>query len=236
MRTEPAQELPADAKPRVAIVDDERHVRELLELSLGRNGYETRSAADGQSGLQVIREWRPDAVILDVMMPKLDGLSLLPLIRNVTESPVLMLSALGDVNDRITGLSRGADDYIAKPFEVEELIVRIAAALRRPHLANPQQLSFADLEMEVERRTVRRAQRTIRLTAREFELLYVLLRHPRRIFSREHLLDRVWGDRDVMPGCVDTYVSYLRAKIDAEGLVPLIHTIRGAGYTLRDTA
>jgi two-component system response regulator MprA len=236
MRTEPVQAPPAEPKPRVAIVDDERHVRELLELSLRHNGYETRSAADGQSGLQVIREWRPDAVILDVMMPKIDGLSLLPMIRNMTESPVLMLSALGDVNDRITGLARGADDYIAKPFEVDELIVRIAAALRRPHLANPQQLTFADLEMEVARRTVRRGQRAIRLTAREFELLYVLLRHPRRIFSREHLLDRVWGDRDVMPGCVDTYVSYLRAKIDAEGLVPLIHTIRGAGYTLRDTA
>jgi two-component system response regulator MprA len=236
MRTESAQKPAAETKPRVAIVDDERHVRELLELSLGRHGYETRSAADGQSGLQVIREWRPDAVILDVMMPKLDGLSLLPMIRNVTESPVLMLSALGDVNDRVTGLSRGADDYIAKPFDVEELLVRIAAALRRPHLANPQRLAFADLEMEVVARTVRRAQRTVRLTAREFDLLYVLLRHPRRIFSREHLLDRVWGDRDVMPGCVDTYVSYLRAKIDAAGQLPLIHTIRGAGYTLRDTA
>jgi DNA-binding response OmpR family regulator len=235
MKAATAQALPDGERPRVAIVDDERHIRELLELSLNQSGYATRSACDGQSGLQVIREWRPHAVILDVMMPKLDGLTLLPLIRTVTESPVLMLSALGEVSDRIAGLERGADDYLPKPFDTDELLGRLAAALRRPHLSDPQTLSFADLEVNVIDREVRRGERSIRLTAREFELLRVLLRHPRRIFSREHLLDRVWGERDVMPGCVDTYVSYLRAKIDATGEVPLIHTIRGAGYTLRDT-
>jgi DNA-binding response OmpR family regulator len=220
-------------RPRVAIVDDERHIRELLEESLQLHGFVTRSASDGQAGLQLVMEWRPDLIVLDVMMPKMDGINLLPLIRKHCECPILMLSAKGDVEDRIAGIERGADDYIAKPFNIAELVVRIRAALRRTHLDEPEFLSYEDLFVDLTRQNVRRGEREIHLSAREYALLVVLLRHPGRVFSRDHLLDRVWADRDVTPANVDTYISYLRAKIDLPNLPPLVQTIRGTGYSLR---
>src|SRR6202166_4948127 len=140
--------------PRVLVVDDERHIRELLEIGLGDEGYEVRSAPDGQVGLQLCREWNPDAIVLDVMLPKIDGIALLPMFRKLTEAPILMLSAKGDVTDKVTGLSRGADDYMAKPFEMAELRVRLETALRRPRLAAPQVLRYGDLEVNLETRSV----------------------------------------------------------------------------------
>jgi two-component system OmpR family response regulator len=220
---------------RILVVDDERHIRELLEIGLGDEGYEVRSAPDGQVGLQITRDWSPDAIVLDVMLPKADGIELLPMFRKLTEAPIVMLSAKGEVGDKIAGLSRGADDYVAKPFEMAELIVRLETALRRPRLAQPASLRAADLEIDLDSREAVRAGRRIALSAREYDLLVTLVRHPNRVFSRDQLLDMVWGpDRFVGPGAVETYISYLRAKIDQGHPKRLIHTHRGAGYSLRD--
>jgi len=220
---------------RVLVVDDERHIRELLEIGLGDEGYEVRSAPDGQVGLQMVRDWNPDAIVLDVMLPKIDGIALLPMFRKLTEAPILMLSAKGDVGDKVAGLSRGADDYMAKPFEMAELRVRLETALRRPRLAQPQVLRYADLEVNLETRSVTRAERDISLSAREYDLLVALLRNPHRVFTRDQLLDQVWGtERFVGPGAVETYISYLRAKVDQGFPTRLIQTHRGAGYSLRE--
>jgi DNA-binding response OmpR family regulator len=221
--------------PRVLVVDDERHIRELLEIGLGGEGYDVRSAPDGQIGLQLCRDWNPDAIVLDVMLPKIDGIALLPMFRKLTEAPILMLSAKGDVTDKVTGLSRGADDYVAKPFELAELRARLETALRRPRLAAPQVLRYSDLEVNLETRQVTRAAKNISLSAREYDLLVALLRNPNRVFTRDQLLDQVWGtERFVGPGAVETYISYLRAKIDHGFQTRLIQTHRGAGYSLRE--
>jgi DNA-binding response OmpR family regulator len=222
------------AIPKVVVIDDERHLRELLELGLGEDGFEVRSAADGRAGLALVRDWRPDAIVLDVMLPFVDGLELLPMLRRITEAPILMLSAKADTDDRITGLRRGADDYIPKPFEMTELAARVHSALRRPRLEQPSIVAYADLSIDLDRREVKRGDQRIELSAREYALLLTLVRNPERVFTRDQLLDLVWGtDRDVGPGAVETYVSYLRAKIDAGFDPKLIRTIRGAGYALR---
>ncbi|TAM77725.1 response regulator transcription factor [bacterium] len=221
--------------PRVAVVDDERHIREMLELGLGREGYLVRCAADGQAALALVRDWEPDVIVLDVMLPKIDGFALLPLLRRQTEAPILMLTARGDISDRIEGLARGADDYLPKPFAFEELLARLTAALRRPRLATTETLHFADLYVDLERREVSRGERHIDLTPREYDLLLTLIREPRRVWSKEQLLDTVWGhDFEGNPSIVETYVSYLRAKLDAGGEAPLIQTVRGVGYSLRE--
>lgn len=222
------------ANPRIAVIDDERHLRDLLQMGLSDDGFEVRTAPDGQSGLALVRDWRPDAIILDVMLPYVDGLELLPMMRRVTEAPILMLSAKADTDDRVTGLRRGADDYIAKPFEMSELIARLHSALRRPRLEQPSLVSYADLTIDLDRRDVKRGDVVIDLSAREYALLLTLVRNPERVFTRDQLLDLVWGsDRDVGPGAVETYISYLRAKIDANFDPKLIRTVRGAGYALR---
>ncbi|MBV9103607.1 MAG: response regulator transcription factor [Candidatus Eremiobacteraeota bacterium] len=221
--------------PRVAVVDDERHIRELLEIGLGDEGFEVRSAADGQAGLSLVREWSPDIIVLDVMLPKIDGIALLPLFRRLTEAPILMLSAKGEVDDKIAGLTGGADDYVSKPFEMSELIARLETALRRPKLAKPRTVRYADLAIDLETRTVERGERSVELSAREFDLLVTLARHPHRVFTRDQLLDLVWGShRDVGQGAVETYISYLRTKIDQGFPKRLIQTHRGAGYSLRE--
>jgi two-component system OmpR family response regulator len=230
--TERHKALP-DSAPRVAVVDDERHIRELLEIGLSDEGYTVRSAADGRAGLELVREWQPDVVVLDVMMPKIDGIALLPMLRQLTEAPIVMLSAKGEVEDKIAGLTRGADDYVSKPFEMAELVARLESALRRPKLARPHVVRYADLSIDLETRVVTRAGKSIELSAREFEVLVALARNPRRVFTRDQLLDIVWGERDVGQGNVETYISYLRAKIDQGFSSKLIHTHRGAGYSLR---
>ncbi|MBV8150319.1 MAG: response regulator transcription factor [Candidatus Eremiobacteraeota bacterium] len=220
---------------RVVVVDDERHVREMLEVGLSQEGYTVKSAADGQQALALVREWPPDAIVLDVMMPKVDGITLLPMLRKLTDVPVIMLSAKGDVGDRIEGLRGGADDYLPKPFEFAELLARLETALRRPRLAKPQSLRFADLGVDLEARRVTRDGRRIDLSMREYDLLVTLMRSPNRVFTREQLLDLVWGsDREVGTGTVETYISYLRAKIDTPPRPRLIHTVRGVGYVLRE--
>jgi len=221
--------------PRVLVVDDERHIRDLLEIGLGDEGYDVRSAPDGQAGLQIAKEWSPDAIVLDVMLPKIDGIALLPMLRKLTEAPIVMLSAKGETIDKVAGLHGGADDYVSKPFEMAELTARLETALRRPRLAQPQVLRFSDLEVNLETRIAMRGEKRIALSAREYDLLATLLRNPNRVFSRDQLLDRVWGtERFVGPGAVETYISYLRAKVDHGFPTRLIHTHRGVGYSLRE--
>jgi DNA-binding response OmpR family regulator len=218
----------------VLIVDDERHMRDFLEIGLTQAGFRTRCAADGPAALSELSARIPNLVVLDVMLPKIDGIALLPLIRRATEVPILMLSAKHDVATRVAGLEAGADDYLAKPFEFVELIARVQTLLRRPKLARVSTLRFLDIEMDLEKRLVWRDSEEIALSSREFDLLAVLLRHPERVFTRQQLLDRVWGaDRDVLPGSVETYISYLRAKLDCGPRRRVIRTIRGVGYSVR---
>jgi two-component system response regulator MprA len=219
---------------RVVVIDDEENIRELLEVSLSLAGFCVRSAIDGTQGLTLVREWVPDCILLDVMMPRIDGISLLPSLRRLTEVPILLLTARGDVADRITGLDAGADDYIPKPFDPDELVARINKALRRPALKRVSHINYEDLEIDLEARTVHRGKRWIEMTAREFDLLATMARRPKRVFTRDELMDLVWGpDRDVMPSTVDTYISYVRAKIDGSQEQPLVRTVRGVGFALR---
>jgi two-component system response regulator MprA len=221
-------------QPNVLVVDDERHMRDFLEIGLAQNGFSVSTAPDGVAALKVVEREAPDVIVLDVMLPKIDGISLLPMMRRTTEVPILMLSAKTDLDTRVGGLENGADDYLAKPFELPELVARLRTLLRRPNLAQVAVLRFADVTMDLQTRMVRRAEETISLSTREFDLLALLMRYPERVFTREQLLDRVWGsDREVLPGSVETYISYLRAKIDKMPYKRIIHTIRGVGYSVR---
>ncbi len=223
------------ASERVAVIDDEAAIREMLQAGLEQDGFAVRTAVDGADGLALVRDWKPQCIVLDVMMPKIDGLALIPLLRRLTEVPIVMLTARGDVQDRVDGLRAGADDYLPKPFELSELAARIHTAMRRPMLRRVDYLTFADLEVDLETRAVRRRGRRIVLSMREFDLLAVLARRPNRVFTRDELLDLVWGvDREVTRNTVETYISYLRAKVDGEHAPRLIHTIRGVGYSLRE--
>ncbi|MBC5823751.1 MAG: response regulator transcription factor [Candidatus Eremiobacteraeota bacterium] len=219
---------------KVLVVDDERSIRDMLRMGLEQHGYAVRWLTDGR-GLDVtISEWQPDAILLDVMMPYADGFTLLPMIRRQTQAPVIMLTAKGEVDDRVTGLTLGADDYMPKPFAFAELVSRLEACLRRPHISAPAHLQYDDLSVDLKTREVRRAGRPIALTNKEFTLLVTLMREPRRVFGKEELLTLVWGvDFEGEIGNVETYISYLRSKIDADSPRRLIHTLRGAGYSLR---
>ena len=219
---------------RVLVVDDERRIREVLELSLRHHGYEVQCAADGQAALAQAKEWQPDAIVLDVMLPKIDGISLLPMIRRVTDAPVIMLSAKGEVEDKVSGLVHGADDYLSKPFEIDELIAHIEAKLRRPHIERTDALYYEDVTVDLRTHSAQRAGKRLDLSPLEFDLLVTMLRRPGRVFTRDDLLELVWGDeRDVTPAAVERYISYLRAKVDDGFDRRLIQTVRGVGYTLR---
>lgn len=220
---------------RVAVVDDERRIRELLELSLTHHGFEVRSAADGQAALALVREWSPDIIVLDVMMPKVDGITLLPMLRRITDAPVVMLSAKGEIDDKVEGLGHGADDYLSKPFEMPELIAHLEAKLRRPHIEHPETLHYDGLDVDLKTHQVRRDEQQLELSPLEYKLLTTLLRRPKRVFTREELIEIVWGDdSEVTDAAVERYISYLRAKVDDGFEKRLIQTVRGAGYTIRE--
>jgi two-component system response regulator MprA len=227
--------MPKDSK--ILVVDDERPMRDMLRMGLERQGYVVRELPDGRGLESCLAQWQPDAIILDVMLPFADGFALLPTIRRYTQAPVIMLTAKSEVEDRVTGLRAGADDYVPKPFAFEELVGRIEAALRRPHISQPEFLRYEDLSVNLKTREVTRGDKTIALTNKEFSLLTTLMREPRRIFSKDELLSLVWGeDFEGEVGNVETYISYLRSKIDADFPMKLIHTIRGAGYSLRSAS
>jgi two-component system response regulator MprA len=218
---------------RIAVIDDEPHIRDLLSLALGHAGYAVRAAANAASGLKLVGEWEPDLIVLDVMMPKTSGIEMLPSLRRTTDAPVIVLSARGEVEDRVEGLAHGADDYLSKPFAISELLARVDAKLRRPHLETRSTLEYAGLSVDLEQHVVERDGRRLDLSPLEYDLLVTLLRRPRRVFTREELLDAVWSDAEVGTGAVERYISYLRGKVDDGFERPLIQTVRGAGYTLR---
>lgn len=219
---------------RVAVVDDDRFVREMLELGLTREGYVVRTAADGVAALDLVRAWDPELIVLDIMMPKIDGATLLPRLREITQAPILMLTAKGETADKVATLSAGADDYLVKPFVFEELIARLQAKLRRPQLIEEDVLRWHDVSLNPSTREASRGSERLDLTQREFDLLAVFMREPRRVFSKDHLLELVWGhDFEGGPNIVETYISYLRAKIDRPELpLSFIRTVRGVGYGL----
>lgn len=220
--------------PRVLVVDDDAGLRHLLEYGLARAGFAVRSVPDGQGALLILREYSPDLVVLDVMLPEIDGIALLPEIRRMTTVPVVMLTARTELTEKLAGFSAGADDYVGKPFDLDELIARLRTLLRRPQFERTETLEYADLVLDLVRRTVSRGRRNIDLSPREFDLLRAFAERPETVLTRSELLDLVWGiDRDVIPNTVETYVSYLRAKIDSGERVKLIQTLRGVGYTLK---
>jgi len=224
---------------RILVVDDDRPVLESLRRSLAFNGYEVDLASDGHEALTRLAERRPDAIVLDVMMPRLDGLETCRRLRAAGEDlPVLMLTARDAVSDRVAGLDAGADDYLPKPFALEELLARLRALLRRTGRAGgPEEvLRFADLTVDPATREVTRGGRPIRLTRTEFALLELLIRHPRQVLTRSRILEDVWGyDFPTTENSLEVYVGYLRRKTESEGEARLIHTVRGVGYTLRES-
>lgn len=227
---------------RILVVDDDRAVRESLRRSLQFNGYQVELAADGQQALDWLAGNRPDAVVLDVMMPRLDGLEVARRLRGAGDDlPILVLTAREAVSDRVAGLDAGADDYLPKPFALEELLARLRALLRRtgppdPAEIEPAALRFADLELDPGTREVRRGERPISLTRTEFSLLELLIAHPKQVLTRSRLLEDVWGyDFPTSGNALEVYIGYLRRKTEAEGEPRLIHTVRGVGYVLRET-
>lgn len=225
----------ASDRQKVLVVDDESEIREMLEFYLGLRGFAVQTAADGLAAIGLVREWHPDAVILDVVMPKVDGVTLLPMIRRLTDAPVIMLTARSEVSDVVRGLEGGADDYVTKPFEVSELLARLQSALRRPDLNRRETLMLGDLTVDVQRYAVTRGEKPIALSAREFRLLEALLRHPGQVFTRQALFEAVWGlDSDAEEGIVDRTISNLRAKVDHGSEKKLIQTVRGIGFTARE--
>ncbi|MDI3407425.1 response regulator transcription factor [Streptomyces cavernicola] len=229
---------------RILIVDDEPAVREALQRSLAFEGYGTDVAADGLEAVEKAAATQPDLIVLDIQMPRMDGLTAARTLRAMgSTTPILMLTARDTVGDRVTGLDAGADDYLVKPFELDELFARIRALLRRSSYAaalgtqdgpDTDVLDFGDLRMNLATREVVRGERQVELTRTEFTLLEMFLAHPRQVLTREQILKAVWGfDFEPSSNSLDVYVMYLRRKTEAGGEPRLVHTVRGVGYVLR---
>jgi two-component system OmpR family response regulator len=229
----------AGRQPHVLVVDDEEHITELVAMGLGYNGFDVERVASGRAALDAIERRRPDLIVLDVMLPDLDGFEVARRLRSSegagTGVPIIFLTARDATADKVQGLRLGSDDYVTKPFSIEELIERVKAVLRRAGRTGPgeRRLSYADLELDEDTRDVWRAGRLIELTPTEYKLLHYLLANARRVLTRDQILEHVWdytfaGNASVL----ETYISYLRHKIDENG-PSLIHTVRGVGYTLR---
>lgn len=229
----------ADGSPiRAVVVDDEDSLTDLLSMALRYEGWDVRLASSGQAAPSTIRSFRPDVIVLDIMLPDIDGLSVLTRLRaDNIDTPILFLTAKDALDDRIAGLTIGGDDYVTKPFSLEELVARLRGLIRRSNLAVNEAedpfLSVGDLTLDEESYEVRRAGELIELTATEFKLLRLLMRNPRRVLSRAQIIDRVWSyDFEGRSSVVEIYISYLRKKIDSKG-PPMIHTVRGVGYLLK---
>ncbi len=225
--------------PRVLVVDDEEHITELVAMALGYNGFDVERVGTGRLALEAVERTRPELMVLDVMLPDLDGFEVARRIRSAegagTHVPIIFLTARDTTADKIEGLRLGSDDYVTKPFSIEELVERVKAVLRRSGAAGPgeKKLSFADLELDEETRDVWRGGRIIELTPTEYKLLHYLLVNARRVLTREQILEHVWEYTFASNASVlETYISYLRQKVDKDA-TPLIHTVRGVGYSLR---
>ncbi|AEM80420.1 response regulator transcription factor [Streptomyces violaceusniger] len=232
-----------DQPARILIVDDEPAVREALQRSLVFEGYATETAVDGLDALDKVGSYDPELIVLDVLMPRMDGLTAARRLRATGVTlPILMLTARDTVGDRVTGLDAGADDYLVKPFELDELLARLRALLRRSSYTGLQGaalpegdvMAFGDLRMDLTTRDVTRGGRRVELTRTEFTLLEMFLAHPRQVLTREQILKAVWGfDFEPSSNSLDVYVMYLRRKTEAAGEPRLVHTVRGVGYVLR---
>ncbi|MCW2781629.1 MAG: response regulator receiver [Marmoricola sp.] len=228
-------------KPHVLVVDDDRAVRESLRRSLEFNGYVVSLASDGAEALAGISGINPDAVVMDVMMPRLDGIETTRALRSVgNDVPILVLTARDAVGDRVEGLDAGADDYLTKPFALEELLARLRAMMRRvtpEERDSTEVLAFADMTMDLASREVHRGARLMELTRTEFTLLELFMRRPRRVLERSFILEEVWGfDFPTTANSLEVYVGYLRRKTEADEEARLIHTVRGVGYVLRESS
>ena len=220
---------------RILVVDDDPRIASSLRRALLYEGYEVDTAADGIEGLASARRLAPDLVILDVMMPGLDGIEVCRRLRAGGEVAILMLTALDATSARVEGLDSGADDYLVKPFAYEELLARVRALLRRGAGRTPRVVSYGGVQLDLDTREVTRGERPVNLTAKEFELLEHLLRQPRRVFTRDQLLESVWGiESEATSNVVDVYVGYLRQKLEQAGEPRLLQTVRGVGYALRE--
>ncbi|GAB3109773.1 response regulator transcription factor [Janibacter alkaliphilus] len=235
--TSPKLTRPDGSPVRVLVVDDESNLTELLSMALRYEGWEVRTAGTGTAAVREAKDFQPDAVVLDMMLPDFDGLEVLRRMRDRDDAvPVLFLTAKDAVEDRVAGLTAGGDDYVTKPFSLEEVVARVRALMRRTAVSADQSsslLAVGDLTLDEDSHEVTRGGQEITLTATEFELLRYLMRNPRRVLSKAQILDRVWNyDFGGQANVVELYISYLRKKIDA-GRDPMIHTMRGAGYVLK---
>jgi two-component system, OmpR family, response regulator MprA len=226
---------PATNTARVLVVEDDAEIADVLRRSLRQEGYEVQTSADGIDALDVAAGFVPDLVVLDLGLPRLDGVEVCRSLRAEGDVPILMLTARAETEDRVGGLDSGADDYLVKPFERQELLARIRALLRRRPPRGAASLCVGDLTLNPDTREVKRGERELELTNREFELLEYLMRNERLVVSRERLLDDVWGyDPTAATNTIDVFVSNLRRKLEADGEPRLLHTKRGAGYVLKE--
>ena len=221
---------------KVLIVDDDQRLLKMLQRTLIYEGFDVITVTDGQAALENVYAERPDVIILDWLLPKLDGVGVLEVLRSEQNAtPILMLTARDAIQDRVEGLERGADDYLVKPFASTELVARVRALLRRAGKGNQTALSFADLHLDSVSREVRRGAHVLTLTPTEFELLGLFMRHPRQVLERRQILTQVWGyDFQGDDNVLEVYVGYLRKKMEADGEPRLIQTVRGVGYVLRE--
>ena len=221
---------------RILIIEDDQAILKLLQRGLAYEGYTVDTASDGRSGLNQARDHQPDLVILDWMLPGMDGLEVCHRLRMGGKVPILMLTAKDAIQDRVQGLDAGADDYMVKPFDLDELLARVRALLRRTQTERIAILKFSDLTLDTGTREATRGTRLVALTAKEYDLLELFLRHPRQVLTREVIFDRVWGyDFGGESNVLEVYIRYLRQKLEEAGESRLLHTVRGVGYVLRET-
>lgn len=224
------------SQTKILVIEDEERIRQFLQRGLGFEGFRVDVAEDGPTGLKLARDNPPDLILLDVMLPGMDGLEVCERLRSVNdEVPVLMLTAKESIEDRVKGFDAGADDYLVKPFAFDELLARVRALLRRAQPKKPKVFRFADLELDTGTRQGRRGEVTFDLTAKEYELLELFMDHPRQVLTRQVIFDRVWDyDFGGESNIIEVYVRYLRQKTEVDDMPRLIHTVRGIGYVLRD--
>jgi len=222
---------------RILVVEDDRRLRDMLRRNLIFEGYSVDTAEDAESAFLSMRERMPDAIILDLMLPDMDGIEVCRRVREASAVPILILTARDSVEDRVTGLDAGADDYVVKPPEIDELFARLRALFRRHKMeADPEVYEFADLRLSPRTRQVFRGEREIQLTAKEFDLLHLFMRHPNQVLTREMIYEHIWEyDFGGESNIIEVYVRYLRTKLEKDGSPRLIQTVRGVGYALRET-
>jgi two-component system, OmpR family, response regulator MprA len=224
-----------DNKFRILVADDDPEILKFLSRGLAYEGYIVDTAIDGNETLQKVRDTEPALIILDIMMPGIDGIEVSKRLRQVNDIPILMLTAKGTLNDRVSGLDSGADDYLIKPFEFNELLARIRALLRRRQPKEKEILRFSDLSLDTSTREVKRGEDQIHLSLQEYDLLELFMRHPKQVLTREIIYDKIWGyNFEGESNVIEVYISYLRAKLQKDNRPELVHTVRGVGYVLKE--